>query len=162
MSFIWLLKITMRTAYEDTTTICYVVPRTDFLLQLSDQTPYLLFNPLTFLPNPVIAYPVQPDPCQGITWKCRNYVLGPVGPTWYNNCVLNDIPSYVVHFDEQMYALVDDPDDPCAYSIDYTAPSGNSIRFCMGGQTRSSTDATNTIHAMWAQQMGPLKDVYAR
>jgi hypothetical protein len=68
----------------------------------------------------------------------------------YNN------PIYIVEFTSgtSLPPTLDDPQDPWAYSVNYTTPTNVSLRMCMGGDSRRSTNSNYIITAGWQYSLG--------
>ena len=161
--FIWLLNISIRTAYKvgtrqetmfsgrdfslDENGFPYPFSRLDSWNLLDDSTQIIEILPTVCSPNT--------DPhCAAYLSPVNTFIEsnpddpGQQGPFFF---ITYDTPSYVIEFrsGDGLPVALDDTGDPWAYCVNHTTATRASIRMCMGGENRASRQDSWIVNAGW-------------
>jgi hypothetical protein len=162
--FVWLLEISPRTAYQmsQSQEIDDWNYLGDFGFERGFPYPFSRLDVFNSLSDTSQVKEIAPSVCNPTTDQhCAAYIY-----LWNTWSVINpdireteepcahidyDVPSYVIEFrgGETLPSTLDNSQDPWAYCLNYTTPSRASIRLCMGGENRSSTEDSWVINAGW-------------
>jgi len=157
--FVWLLEINARTTYQiiQQSSITVVVPPSfGFYLEGGVPNSYSALLALNFLLQGINVYEVPDGSCSSENdIECAMYICPPAvrdGSNLSSNLQITyRVPTIITQFQSNtaLPLAFDDPLDPWAYCTDHTSSSELYLRFCVGGEPRTSSENSSVINAGW-------------